>query len=124
MYCKSVSVSLTVYSMGDPLIITYNYDCLLGVSLQSQHILAYGVRHVEVSLYLSVQTTGCTPVAHGRVPKIGKTFSSSAELHFHHHTPSHTPYRSLPVLSISVSICFPTPHLRSARLSPQQNRDF
>lgn len=70
------------------------------------------------------RTTGCTPVAHGRVPKIGKTFSSSAELHFHHHTPSHTPYRSLPVLSISISICFPTPHLRSARLSPQQNRDF
>lgn len=55
LYCKSVSVSLTVYSMGDPLIITYNYDCLFGVSLQSQHILAYGVRHVEVSLYLSVQ---------------------------------------------------------------------
>lgn len=39
-------------------------------------------------------------------------------------TPRHTPYRSLPVLSISISICFPTPHLRSARLSPQQNRDF
>lgn len=56
LYCQSVSVSLTVYSMGDPLIIiTYNYDCLFGVSLQSQHILAYGVRHVEVSLYLSVQ---------------------------------------------------------------------
>lgn len=56
LYYKSVSVPLTVYSMGDPLIITYNYDCFLfRVSLQSQHILAYGVRHVEVSLYLSVQ---------------------------------------------------------------------
>lgn len=60
MYCTvSLYKCITVYTvcqcMGDPLIITYNYNCLFGVGLQSQHILAYGVRHVEVSLYLSVQ---------------------------------------------------------------------